>query len=83
MAGGIAVCGGGPALDLVRGGGSAQALVHPGVGATMRAMHHVVLEGDGETVDLVHPSDAVYYVLSGEGRVVFDGPESQSEHRAR
>jgi len=66
----IAVCGDGPQLDLVLGGGSARALVHPGVGATMRAMHHVVLDAESETVLLHHPSDAVYYVLSGEGWVI-------------
>lgn len=72
MAGGepIAVCGEGPQLNLVRGGGSAHALVHPGVGATMRAMHHIALEAESETVVLAHPSDAVYYVLSGEGWVI-------------
>jgi quercetin dioxygenase-like cupin family protein len=73
--GAIAVCGGGPQLDLLRGPGSAQALVHPGVGATMRAMHHLVLEGDCATVGLNHPSDAVYYVLSGAGRVSADGQD--------
>jgi quercetin dioxygenase-like cupin family protein len=51
--------------------------VHPGVGATMRAMHRLVLEGDCETVDLHHPSDAVYYVLSGKGRVVAEAQESE------
>jgi quercetin dioxygenase-like cupin family protein len=71
-AGAIAVCGGGPQLEILRGPGSAHALVHPGVGATMRAMHRLVLEGDSETVGLNHPSDAVYYVLSGAGRVSAD-----------
>ena len=74
-AGLIAVCGSGPHLDLVRGVGRAQALVHPGVGATMRAMHRLELEGDSTTVDLEHPSDAVYYVLSGVGRAISDGRE--------
>lgn len=74
-AGAIAVCSGGPQLDLLHGAGSAQALVHPGVGATMRAMHRLVLQGDCETVGLNHPSDAVYYVLSGEGRVIVDAQE--------
>jgi quercetin dioxygenase-like cupin family protein len=70
MAGAIAVCGSGPQLDLLRGAGRAQALVHPGVGATMRAMHQLVLESECETRALSHTSDAVYYVLSGEGWVI-------------
>lgn len=68
----IAVCGEGPELDLVRGAGGAWALVHPGVGATLRAMHRLVLGAGAETVTLSHPSDAVYYVLNGRGSVAAD-----------
>jgi quercetin dioxygenase-like cupin family protein len=71
----IAVCGADLRLDVLRGEGRADALVHPGVGATMRAMHRFELAGGCETVDLNHPSDAVYYVLSGEGRVIAGNQE--------
>jgi quercetin dioxygenase-like cupin family protein len=33
-------------------------------------MHHIVLHAGSETVTLTHPSDAVYYVVSGEGWVI-------------
>ncbi|HWE14732.1 MAG TPA: cupin domain-containing protein [Solirubrobacteraceae bacterium] len=73
----IRVCGDGPELDLVRGDGGAWALVHPGVGATLRAMHRVTLGEDAETITLSHPSDAVYYVLDGDGSVAADGDDGR------
>jgi quercetin dioxygenase-like cupin family protein len=62
----------GPALDLVEGDGSARAILWPGVGAHLRAMHRIVLQPGACTREQRHPGEAVYTVLCGGG-VVFDG----------
>lgn len=59
----------GPALALVEGGGEARAVIWPGTGARLRTMHRISLANGGRTVALRHPSEAVYYVISGGGRV--------------
>lgn len=58
---------GGPALDIVAGDGSARAVVWPGVGARLRSMHRISLGPGARTVELSHPSDAVYFVITGSG----------------
>jgi quercetin dioxygenase-like cupin family protein len=60
----------GPELAIVKGGGMACAIVWPGTGAHARSLHHLWLEVGGRTVQMSHPSEAVYYVIDGEGRVV-------------
>jgi mannose-6-phosphate isomerase-like protein (cupin superfamily) len=59
----------GPALPLAEGG-DARAVVWPGVGARHRSMHHLALRPGGATRPQAHAaSEAVYYVVRGEGRV--------------
>jgi mannose-6-phosphate isomerase-like protein (cupin superfamily) len=57
----------GPQVDIVAGEGSARAVIWPGMGATLRSMHRISLGREARTVELEHPSDAVYYVISGDG----------------
>ncbi len=65
-------------VPLVRSGGSAIAVVWPGVGSEHRSMHVVSLVGGGRTVDLLHPSESVYYMKSGGASVVdLESGESQ------
>lgn len=54
-----------PGLPIVERGGSARAVVWPGVGAVLRSMHRISLGPHGRTVRLEHPMEAVYYVMSG------------------
>lgn len=60
---------GGPPLGIVDGEGDARAIVWPGSGAVMRAMHRVRLGARAATVRLEHPGEAVYAVLDGDGRI--------------
>jgi mannose-6-phosphate isomerase-like protein (cupin superfamily) len=57
----------GPPLDIVTGEGSARAVIWPEMGATLRSMHRISLGRDARTIEMQHPSDAVYYVISGGG----------------
>lgn len=68
----VAVCGEavGAPLDIVDGEGEARAVVWPGMGARMRAMHRVRLAPGAATTELTHPVEAVYAVLAGGGRAV-------------
>jgi quercetin dioxygenase-like cupin family protein len=68
----------GPELDLVEGGGSARAVIYPGMGADLRSMARISLPAGGSTVRLSHPSDAVYYVISGAGAVGDEDGTEQS-----
>lgn len=54
-----------PLLPIVEGAGEARAVVWPGMGASMRSMHRISLGGGSRTVELTHPMEAVYYVISG------------------
>lgn len=54
-----------PELPIIESGGTAQAVVWPGVGAEHRSMHLVRLDGGGRTKALSHPSDAVYHLCEG------------------
>ena len=60
----------GPELAIVAGAGSAHAVIWPGMGAELRSMHRISLAGDSRTMEMTHPSDAVYYVISGGGEAV-------------
>jgi quercetin dioxygenase-like cupin family protein len=60
----------GPELGIVAGGGSARAVIWPGMGARLRSMHRISLAPESRTIELTHPSDAVYYVISGGGEAV-------------
>jgi hypothetical protein len=61
---------GGPELALVAGEGSARAVVWPGMGAQLRSMHRISLGPGSRTIEMSHPSDAVYYVIAGDGEAV-------------
>ena len=54
-----------PGLPIVERGGSARAVIWPGVGAVLRSMHRISLQRGGRTVELEHPSEAVYYLIEG------------------
>lgn len=76
----VVVVGGadGPELDLVAEGGSALAVIWPGMGARLRSMHRISLEAGGRTRALRHPGEAVYYVIEGAGSVR-DADDSREE----
>lgn len=59
-----------PDLPIVAGGGTAWAVVWPGVGAHLRSLHRISLEPGSKTVELTHPMDAVYYLMGGAGSVL-------------
>lgn len=62
---------GNPRLSIVEEGeGTAWAVIWPGMGATERSMHRISLASEGRTIPLRHPSEAVYYVISGAARVL-------------
>ena len=69
---------GGPELPLVESGGSATAVIWPGMGAGLRSMHRISLADGGLTIRMEHPSDAVYYVISGSGQA--DGDAGEGSH---
>jgi len=54
-----------PELRIIDNGGRAWAVAWPGVGAHLRSMHRVSLSAGGSTILLVHPMEAVYYVIGG------------------
>ena len=60
----------GPELAIVDGDGLARAVVWPGVGATLRSIHTISLGADARTIELSHPAEAVYYVMSGTGTAI-------------
>jgi mannose-6-phosphate isomerase-like protein (cupin superfamily) len=60
----------GPALQIVEGDGRAHAVIWPGMGARLRSIHRIQLRGGARTIELRHPSEAVYYVIDGSGEVV-------------
>jgi quercetin dioxygenase-like cupin family protein len=68
----------GAAVEIVDEGGRAHAIVWPGMGARLRSMQRISLEPKGRTVPMTHPSEAVYYVISGSG-IVRDGSNASTE----
>ncbi|HEY6278190.1 MAG TPA: cupin domain-containing protein [Streptosporangiaceae bacterium] len=64
----------GPRLPVVEGGGFAQAVIWPGMGAAMRSVHLIQLAPSSGTVRQEHPAESVYYVREGSGTVAGDGP---------
>lgn len=60
----------GPELPIVAGDGAAHAVIWPGMGAELRSMHRISLGGEARTIEMTHPSDAVYYVIAGGGEAV-------------
>jgi mannose-6-phosphate isomerase-like protein (cupin superfamily) len=72
----------GPELPIVDGDGAARAIVWPGTGARSRSLHHLRLSAGSGTIDLAHPSDAVYYVIAGTGSVLDAGAQQDQKLRA-
>ena len=68
----------GPELPIIHQDGSARAVIWPGMGAELRSMHRISLQPNGRTIRLNHPSEAVYYVISGSGAVC-DTPHAPKE----
>jgi mannose-6-phosphate isomerase-like protein (cupin superfamily) len=58
-----------PDIPLVEGGGSAKVVTWPGNGAIHRTFHLLTLDSGSKTIELNHPHDSVYYVISGGGTV--------------
>ncbi len=58
-----------PDLPIVDGAGYAKAVVWPGRGVQQRSMHVIKMEAGSRTIELLHPSDCVYYVLAGSGSI--------------
>jgi quercetin dioxygenase-like cupin family protein len=67
-----------PDLPIVEANGSAWAVVWPGVGAELRSIHHISLQSVGRTIELSHPMEAVYYVMSGTATAI--DPDAGSRH---
>ncbi len=66
-------------LPLTETAGEARAVVWPGVQARHRSMHYLVLPGGARTKPQRHAdSEAVYYVIRGEGKV--DDLDDGSSH---
>jgi mannose-6-phosphate isomerase-like protein (cupin superfamily) len=76
----VAVIRDGRPLDVVALGGTATAIVWPGMGSRHRSMHRIELESGGQTLPLRHDGEAVYFVA--EGRGVVEGTGASHELRA-
>jgi quercetin dioxygenase-like cupin family protein len=61
----------------VSGAGEARAVVWPGTGASLRSMQRISLGSGSRTHELVHPSEAVYYVIAGSGHVSEPGGQGE------
>jgi hypothetical protein len=57
-------------LGIVRGQGSCTPVIWPGMGAAERSLHLLELGPGSRTIRMRHPSEAAYYVVDGEARVV-------------
>lgn len=73
----VAVLDPGPLVPMVDGAGEARAVVWPGTGAALRSMQRISLGASSSTVELCHHSEAVYYVITGEGQVREQGEPGQ------
>lgn len=67
-----------PDLPIVESKGSAWAVIWPGVGAELRSIHHISLQSVGRTIELSHPMESVYYVMSGSAAAI--DPDQGSRH---
>jgi quercetin dioxygenase-like cupin family protein len=68
----------GPPLYIVDGEGGAHAVIWPGMGAHLRSIHRIELGAGARTRKMLHPSEAVYYVIGGSGRAL-DVDEGQMQ----
>jgi mannose-6-phosphate isomerase-like protein (cupin superfamily) len=74
----VAIVSEGVPIDIVENGGSATAVIWPGMGSRWRTMHRIELEAGGATRPLRHESEAVYFVAEGSGRIA--GQELRRHH---
>ena len=58
-----------PALALIEGEGEAWAIIWPGMGASLRSVHQIVLGGGSATIEQSHPGEAVYFLKVGSAHV--------------
>jgi quercetin dioxygenase-like cupin family protein len=65
----------GRAIDLLAGPGTAHVVVGPHMGAQHRTMCLLEFEPGSATRTLRHPSEAVWYVVSGEGAALREGAD--------
>lgn len=65
----------GPDCGLLEGG-TWREIVGPGVGAVRRGLYDLRFRDAGRSVPLTHPTEAVYYVVSGTGSVVAEADGS-------
>jgi mannose-6-phosphate isomerase-like protein (cupin superfamily) len=70
----------GAPLSIVTGGAVCRPAIWPGMGARERSLHHFAMPAGSGTVRLAHPSEAVYYVMSGEV-LVTDHSEASDPRR--
>ncbi len=67
-------------IPIVDGVGNAKVVIWPGMGALYRTFQIITLGEHSKTVQLCHPvSDAAYYVLKGEGKVLDIGTGDSQE----
>jgi hypothetical protein len=58
-------------IPIIDGIGNAKVVIWPGMGAHYRTFQIIELGENSKTIRLCHPaSDAAYYVLKGQGRVL-------------
>ena len=57
-------------IDIIRGEGTCAPIIWPGMGAAERSLHLFVLGRQSRTLRLRHRSEAAYYLIDGEARVV-------------
>lgn len=57
-------------LDIIRGDGTCTPVIWPGMGATERSIHLLLLGPRSRTIRMRHPSEAAYYVVDGEALIV-------------
>ena len=67
-------------IPIVEGVGNAKVVIWPGMGALYRTFQIITLGEHSKTVQLSHPkSDAAYYVLKGQGKVLDVGTGESQE----
>jgi len=69
----------GPDLPILESGGTARALVWPGMGARERTMHLLTLAPSDRTIPLSHVSECVYHVSEGGGVMEDLGSDDRHE----
>jgi mannose-6-phosphate isomerase-like protein (cupin superfamily) len=67
-------------IPIIDGIGNAKVVIWPGMGARYRTFQIIELGENSKTIRLCHPaSDAAYYVLKGQGKVLDIGTGQSQE----